>query len=389
MNRAVPHVKMPVALRKFLKKIKLSAPFGVNVAGHLSSEKGVGEAVRSAVRILEAEHIPFALNDFRDPGALNSDLTCTNFCGHNPYPINLIVLGADAMSHFVREKGKRYFANRYNIAHLAWELNDFPQELLTNLKYLDELWVASTFIQSALSPLVRIPVVTMPYSLSGGLPTDRTQRLYFGLPKDRFIFLFMFDFHSFMERKNPLGLVRAFKRAFSRQDNVLLILKCSHSDLCPADLHALQAESRDANIRITDCNLNREQVRRLLHSCDCYVSLHRAEGFGLTMAEAMTMAKPVIATGYSGNMDFMTAENSFLVRHRLIPIEKVHGPYKRGFLWADPDLDHAAALMRQVYENYDSVRGVGIRAQQEILATLRPEVVGRQFAARLDRLSEL
>ena len=124
-------------------------------------------------------------------------------------------------------------------------------------------------------------------------------------------------------------------------------------------------------------------------ACDCYISLHRAEGFGLTMAEAMAMEKPVIATGYSGNMDFMTAENSFLVNHKLVPIAKDHGPYKRGFIWAEPDLEHAAELMRHVYEHREPARKVGMLARRDILATLTPEVVAGRLKAQLDRLREL
>ena len=389
MNKTAPGVEMPRAGRNFLARIKARKPFGVNVAGHLKSEKGVGEAVRSAIRILEAAHIPLALNDFRDPAALNSDATYTDFCEKNPYAVNLIVLGSDMMSDFIKEKGERYLADRYNIAHWAWELQDFPQEFLANLKYLDELWVASSFIQSALSRLAHGPVVTVPYTLSGEMPDETRHHLTFGLPQESFIFLFIFDFQSVTERKNPIGVVRAFKQAFSRQDKALLILKCSRSDSNPGDLRAMQAEARDANIRITDCVLSRKQVRGLMVACDCYISLHRAEGFGLTMAEAMAMEKPVIATGYSGNMDFMTAENSFLVNHKLVPIAKDHGPYKRGFIWAEPDLEHAAELMRHVYEHREPARKVGMLARRDILATLTPEVVAGRLKAQLDRLREL
>lgn len=365
---------------------KFRRQFGVNVAGHLNSEKGVGEAVRSAVRILQAGKVPIALNNFPDPGAVNSDSTYARFTDGNPYPVNLIVLGSDAMSFFVQEMGDRYFANHYNIAHWAWELSDVPPEFLSNLKCLDELWVASSFIQAALSKLVSIPVTTVPYALTGQRPTGTLHRLHFGLPKNKFVFLFIFDFHSYMERKNPIGLVKAFKRAFSRDDDALLILKTSHSEWAAADLRALQLEAKDANVRITDCNMSREQVRLLMHFSDCYISLHRAEGFGLTMAEAMALEKPVIATGYSGNMDYMTDANSFPVAYKLAPIEKDQGPYRRGFIWADPDLDCAAALMRHVFENRDAARQVGIKARQDIIGKLTPELLAPSVRARLEKV---
>jgi glycosyltransferase involved in cell wall biosynthesis len=122
--------------------------------------------------------------------------------------------------------------------------------------------------------------------------------------------------------------------------------------------------------------------------CDAYVSLHRSEGFGLTLTEAMNMGKPVIATAYSGNMDFMTASNSFPVKYRLVEIEKNHGPYTKGCEWAEPDLDHAAELMRYVYLHRDHAAEVGKRAQQDVCSQLHPKTVGRMIRERLLKLNE-
>ena len=113
-------------------------------------------------------------------------------------------------------------------------------------------------------------------------------------------------------------------------------------------MEALQEAAAGANVRILDQVLSRADIDALLELSDCYVSLHRSEGFGLTIAEAMSLAKPVIATAYSGNMDFMTLSNSFPVNYRLTAIERDYGPYRQGWPWADPDLEHAAALMRHV-----------------------------------------
>jgi glycosyltransferase involved in cell wall biosynthesis len=380
---------MAQALKKVLTAAfarKSRQPFGVNVAGHFNSEKGVGEAVRSAIRILDAAQVPYVLNNFNDPGARNSDVTFTNFSDRNPYRFNLIVLGSDAVPYFASVRGQRYFQGHYNIGHWAWELTDFPIEWESSFGYFDEIWVASSFVQHALGEVAPVPVKTLPYAPEMEMPARPSHHMQFGLPRGTFVFLFVFDFHSYAERKNPLGLIEAFKRAFTRHDDVLLYLKASHSAWAPSDLRAIQEASKDAAIRITDRVFNREQIAALLSLADCYLSLHRAEGFGLTMAEAMLMGKPVIATGYSGNLHFMTAENSFLVGYRLVPIEKDHGPYQRGFVWADPDLDHAAALMRYIYEHREAASQVGARARQDILAMLTPEVLGRELRTRLERV---
>lgn len=360
--------------------------FGVNVTGHFNSEKGVGEAVRSMIRVLDAARVPYALNNLGDPGSINNDSTLTKFSNENPYLVNLMVMGAGAVESFLRGKTPTYFADRYNAGHCAWELANFPTEWLPSLEKLDEIWVASSFIECSLRQVTSVPVVTVPYTLTGEMPIPIWHRLHFGIPKDIFVFLFIFDFHSFLERKNPLGLIEAFKRAFSEKDEVLLILKCARSEWAPAELKAVQDASRGANIRITDCVMNRDQINLLISLSDCYVSLHRAEGFGLTMAEAMSMEKPVIGTGYSGNTQFMKPGNSFLVDYKLISIEQDYGPYKRGFVWADPDLEHAAELMRFVYMNREAAKRVGKKARQEVLAIMHPEVVGAKVRKRLTRI---
>ncbi len=358
--------------------------FGVNVAGYLQSEKGMGEAVRSAVRILNAAKVPIVLNDFADSGSINDDLTHTTFAEENPYAVNLVVINAGELPHFERAKGRSYFKGRYNIAHWAWELADFPWEWLPAFGYFDQVWVASNFIRDALVPLTTVPIKTVPYALTGELPTlNPAHRLRFGLPPDTFTFFFMFDFHSFMERKNPLGLIEAFKRAFTPRDDALLLLKCSHSEGAPEELRRLQEAARGANIRLTDRVLSREQTRQLMARADCYVALHRAEGFGLPLAEAMLMEKPVIATAYSGNTDFMTADNSFPVRYTLIPIGRDHGPYKKDFVWADPDVAHAAELMRAVYDDREHAAAIGRRARRDILATLSPAAIGKSVERHL------
>jgi glycosyltransferase involved in cell wall biosynthesis len=206
------------------------------------------------------------------------------------------------------------------------------------------------------------------------------------MPRGTYVFLFVFDFASYTERKNPIGLVKSFEMAFGDRSDVLLVLKCAHSLAAPHAMRQLQQVARHSNVRITDCVLTRRQLSELLYLCDCYISLHRAEGFGLTLAEAMALGKPVIATGYSGNMEFMTPRNSYPVRYTLAEIERDAGPYLRGYVWAEPDLEHAAELMQWASTHPDAARQVGERASEDIRATLHPRVVGENLVARLRRL---
>jgi glycosyltransferase involved in cell wall biosynthesis len=228
-----------------------------------------------------------------------------------------------------------------------------------------------------------VPVRAVPYSivLPQALPANSPELV--GFPKNKFVFLFIFDLASYAARKNPRGVIRAFQKAFRRDDEALLILKCAHSASDPVGLREMQDAARDANILITDAVLGRAQVGALLDAADCYVSLHRAEGFGLTMAEAMLRGKPVIATGYSGNLDFMNAENSYLVNYQLTPIGQPYGPYQKDFVWAAPDIEHAAELMRYVFENRDAARAIGKRAQKDVCEALSPGTIGRKMEAYL------
>ncbi len=357
-------------------EISAKLSFGVNLVGNFRSEKGVGEAVRGGLANLQAVNVPHALNNFDDILSLNTEASVTNLAEANPYRFNLIWLNADSIGLFTETRGADYFRGHYNIAHWAWEVQDFPGEWATSFDPFDEIWVASEYVREGLERVSPVPVRAVPYSivLPPSIPALSPELV--GIPKGKFVFLFIFDLASYAARKNPRAVIRAFQKAFRRDDDAILVLKCAHSAADPAGLREMQEAAQDANILITDAVLGRMQVGALLDAADCYVSLHRAEGFGLTMAEAMLRGKPVIATGYSGNLDFMNAANSYLVRYRLTSIGQPQGPYQRDFVWAEPDVEHAAELMRYVFEHRDEAARKGKQAQKDVSAQLSPRTVG-------------
>jgi hypothetical protein len=197
----------------------------------------------------------------------------------------------------------------------------------------------------------------------------------------------MFDLQSSLHRKNPTALIEAFKMAFDDRDDVVLVLKWTRSRDVELGVAVPRLDSDAKNIKVIDDVLEREEVNALLNMCDCYVSLHRSEGFGLPIAEAMILGKPVIVTAYSGNMDFTTPGNSLLVKYRMVDIAENYGPYKKGCLWADPDVQHAAELMRYVYENREAAREIGRRAQADILGSYHPSIAGQAMKDRLTYLA--
>jgi glycosyltransferase involved in cell wall biosynthesis len=368
----------------------VNKPFGVNLAGYFRSEKGVGEAGRAAARALEAASMPYVLNDIIDSGSFNTESFPGKVSDENPYSVNLVHVNADQVPIFAAHKGDTYFRGRYNIGCWFWELSHFPKEWHPSFSFFDELWAPTTFIQDALSRVSPVPIVRMPLALSPALElVQGMSRDAFGLPESHFLFLSIIDLASFMERKNPLGLIEAFKIAFREEENAALILKVAHSKQYPAESEALMRACAKSNIRILDRMFSRQELNTLLSHCDCYVSLHRSEGFGIPMAEAMTLGKPVIVTGYSGNMDFTTLSNSFLVKFKLTEIGRDYGPYRKGWVWAEPDIEHAAELMRYVYQNPVSADKVGQRARQDIAELYEPQKVSQQIKERLFRLASM
>jgi hypothetical protein len=365
-------------------------PFGVNLAGYFGSEKGVGEAGRAAARALEAASIPYVLNNVIDSDSANIYSHFFSFTDDNPYSINLAHINADQVPIFAAMKGNEYFRGRYNIGCWFWELSQFPQEWYSSFQPFHEIWAASSFIQDSLARVSPVPVVRIPLALPVESPIDHDlNRSAFGLPFDAFIFLFTFDFASVLERKNPLGLIKAFRMAFGDRSNVLLLLKVIRSESYPSELNMLRAACSTNNVRILDRVLSRLEMNTLISISDCFVSLHRSEGFGFSIAEAMLLEKPVIVTAYSANMDFTTPANSFLVKYKLTGIDHDYGPYRKGWVWADPDLEHAAELMRYAYENSDVCISTGRRAKTEILQLFHPTVVGKQMQERLHRLPRM
>ena len=363
-----------------------SEVWGVNVVGYFSAELGVGEAARQVVAALDARGVPVLPVQSVSPSLSRQGHPFTEF-GHGDaqFPVNLICVNADMLPDFAARAGERFFAGRYSIGLWFWEVSRFRSEWQSSFELVDEVWAPTAHVAGALSPISPIPVVTMrvPLQMPAIVPRSRAE---LGVPEG-FLFLFSFDYLSVFERKNPLAVVEAFSRAFAPGEGPSLALKCINGEHDPANHERLLAAAGEReDIHIIDRYLSPGEKDGLTAACDCYVSLHRSEGFGLGMAEAMYLGKPVIATGYSGNLDFMTEENSLLVDYRLAPIGPGAPPYPADAEWAEPDIEHASALMRLVFEDRDASVALGERAAEDIRRTHSPAVVGELMNDRLEHL---
>jgi glycosyltransferase involved in cell wall biosynthesis len=362
-------------------------PFGVNLAGYLESEKGVGEAARAVIRALEAARIPYVLNNVRDSASRNIDARYSHFSDANPYAVNIIQVNADAALGLLPGR-MEYLAGRYNIGIWNWELCEFPTQWDGSFQYFDEVWAPSTFCQHAFAARSPIPIRYVPYSVTTPKALPRgVGRGFFGLPSEPFLFLFAFDFQSFIERKNPQAVLEAFVRAFGDRNDVLLVFKTVHASDNEEDYARLHdACRRRSNVQILDRVYTRAEAHSLMMLCDAYVSLHRSEGFGLTIAEAMAMGKPVIATAYSANADWMTIANSRPVRYQLRTLDRDWGPYFRGAVWADADVEDAARQMRRLVEDRALAARIGAQAREDIARLLSPARIGEVIYSLLANL---
>ena len=358
---------------------------GVNILGYFSRELGIGEAARSLAGSCDAAGIDVTRIDV---GELFDAPASTIGESSVPRPahrsIDILCYNADvtlAAAQHLRAIGHH---SRYRIGFWHWEQPILPLRFHEAFAEVDELWVPSTFVQEAISPVAPVPVVTIPHAVRF-TPTPGVHRTAFGLPQDKCLVLVMYDFHSLQERKNPQAAIAAFRQAKAAEPSLGLVIKTINAQHHQRERQELQEALRDVpDVTFIDAALPRQQTWDLEMCCDILLSLHRAEGFGLILAEMMSLGKSVVATGWSANMDFMDESNSLPVAFELKPLPRSIGPYEAGVLWAEPDIDHAAAALRRLVTDRDLAARLGHHARETIHRTLDPQVVGARVRQRLD-----
>jgi glycosyltransferase involved in cell wall biosynthesis len=356
---------------------------GINIFGYVFAEHGVGEEARLLVQIAKQAKLEFAVVPYTETFSRQAVPFDDLGTGEAAYDVNLICVNADALPHFVEHFGSAILAGRYNIGLWAWEVAELPGEMTRSAQFLDEIWACSSFTADAIARSVPLPVFSLPPPiLISEPPAVRRQDL--GLSEKEFLFLFCFDFNSVFERKNVLATIAAFKLAFPPGHGAQLLVKTINGNDFQAQMMQLNAAAADhPDIIVIDGYLQPSEQLGLLNACDAYISLHRAEGFGFTLAEAMALGKPVIATGYSGNLDFMTEENSYLVPHKLVRIPAGCAPYPPTAFWAEPDIKQAASLMRLAFDRREEAHEKGKRAQEDIAKWHGPRARAKFVSERI------
>lgn len=358
---------------------------GINLIGFLEAESGLGEVARRLGGGLERSGIPFAASSYRRTASRQEHAVGFEVDGTALYDTNVICLNADELPGLVDDVGVELFFRRSSIGVWFWETNVFRAEDRQALLFLDEVWVLSEYVREAVGREADVPVIVAPIPIDPPRAPTFT-RADLGLPAG-FLFLFVFDFAS-AERKNPLGVAEAFKRAFAPGVGPTLVLKSINGrERKPRLLEQLQRAVADRpDIIVHDGYVSETKRDAYIAACDCFVSLHRSEGLGLTMAEAMSYGKPVIATGYSGNLEFMHERIGHLVPYELVPVPEGWWAHAGGALWAEPDVDAAAAAMSEVYAAPEAARALGERARSEILARFSADRAAGFLTSRYEAL---
>jgi glycosyltransferase involved in cell wall biosynthesis len=325
---------------------------GFNLVGYSRGQLGLGEDLRAYAALLKSKHIPFSIFHIGHPSddpvihTVKEESDALLF-SHSLFFMNMIEL--KKLFDIYSEEDKSF---GYRIAIPPWELPKAPQAWLQDFSRVDEVWAMSDFVLRAYEDVVpnvtkASPVVLRPIAQVN--PVKRQLR--------PFTFLYIFDAGSYLQRKNPLAVLQAFLQAFHQgRENVRLILKTtrklSEYNLGKQLIHLAHTDSR---VHLITNLATENQINDLWNQCDCYVSLHRSEGFGRTIAEAVSRRIPVITTNWSGNMDITGEDYPLGVDYSLIDIQDDEYPYGEGQQWADPVISDAVAKIRWVYDNYETI----------------------------------
>lgn len=362
-------------------------PAGVNLIGNIKAPTGLGQSMRLVGQILQAGGVPFAVQPWVVPSdaATEPDPFASLETDKDRYGVNLIHVNPSEFPLPFLDLGTERFSGHYNIAYWLWELQEFPQEWKACIRLADEIWTPSGFITDTIRKVTDKPVLTVPYPVQTAAD-PAWDRKRFGLPEDRFLFLVMYDGGSGAARKNPAAAIEAYRKAFAgREDEAPepdgrerdrkvkgsgLVLKVHEETPQQAAERERLCEGLE-HVYVIGGNLPKPQVDALTRACDAFVSLHRAEGFGLVMAEAMELGTPVVATDWSANTEFMDESCACMVPCALEEIAHQTGAFRKGMHWAAPDTQAAAGFMRRLYtdtEFYDKIKRTASEAVKNRLS---------------------
>lgn len=359
-------------------------PFGVNLYGHPGARLGVGEDVRMAATALSFVGIPFTLQSVK-LNELPDEEIVQSITNPVDYAFNLFCMTGLETFTFSQQRGRTILDGHYNIGFWPWELPKWPALFQGCFELADEVWASSRFTAKSLEAAAPLPVRHLPMAVTAEA-TEGLSRNDFGLPQESFLFGFMLDGNSGFERKNPLACIRAFQMAFPSDRGVGLVIKAQRVNGLPAWSEVERAADGDSRIQLLTGSYSRGRLLDLHRAMDAFVSLHRSEGFGRNLAEAMLLGKPVIATNYSGNCDFTTDSTAMLIKASEVAVGNGDYRFGSGMTWGEPDVECAAQAMIKL-RNEEAVRThLSEAGQRAVSEMFDPIAVGRKYRLVLEQI---
>ena len=356
---------------------------GINVVGHLKGELGIGQSARIILEAAKATGFPVtAINSHRVLSRQQEDFNATP--SDTLYPVTIAIINADHFKVWMTDFGTKRAKHSVIIGVWAWEIEDFPEHMHKSFQYVDEIWAVSDFAKKAIEKHTKKPVFVLPTPIIEPKKPEKLNRIDLNISENTKFNLFIFDYLSVFNRKNPLGLAQAHMDAFPNQDGPRLIIKSSNGDKDAENRERLRFFIKDrSDIILIEEYLSRNQLTALINECEVYISLHRSEGYGLTLAEAISLGKPVITTGYSGNLDFTNNKNSYLVPYSLVEIGDGSNPYPSSSKWAEPDLSQATLYIQQLANEQLNDSQISKNASKEIFEQFSIENCSRFIEKRV------
>lgn len=355
---------------------------GVNVLAFMNNIMGLAATGRMIAKSVQNAGIPCNINQFPIDEKMHSFMETTKDC---QYGVNIVCINPDIGYARI---DPRFFNNRKNIALIFWELEKLPANWIDSLRAFDEIWVGSSFNEAILRHLPEKEIVCLPLKAQGiEIMEKNACKQAFDIDPETFVCMFTFDGRSDLQRKNPQAVIKAFRMAFGSGENARLVIKTHHCSETEVEL-MITATGNDSRISIWNEEVPESMYNALLNACDLYISLHRSEGLGLTMMEALLLGKPVICTAYSGNLDFCHEDWSEHVNYELIEVSP-HSLYARiaeaGNVWAEPDAVHAASKIREVYASYDAHLAKAATGKKWIEEMYSSEKLDKIISSRLEK----
>ena len=362
---------------------------GINLVGYLKGQHGLGQGGRLLVHSLNTTNIKFSAIAVNQGTSNKNNDTEFDDILTNDFKYNINLIHVQPYTSFEiglsQIEGTKNLKGRYNIGYWVYETEDIPKKWSETFKYVNEIWTPSTFATEAFKKISPVPVYTVPY----GLKIEKDEKLTrkdFGIPKDKFAYLIMYDPSSLAERKNPKATIDAYLKAFKNNNDVCLVVVLNKAT--EEQIATLKSQLKGVkNLTLINKTLPKPELYALISLCDVYVSLHRSEGFGLIMAEAMFLGTVCVATNYSGNLEFMNKDNSSLVEYKMIEVDtSTQMVYEKGNKWADADVEDASKYMKKLFEDKKYYKKLQKNAIEYVNKYLTPEYCGKLIKKRYDEI---